>query len=298
MKDYKSYIKETEKQKYLNISSILHHNKSLAVAQKIIEDVVIGETCVFNIFNPTLKKSVVSSVEIDDDQSVYFNGYKVDIEYSIEIVEGKSENQNLPVVSGQQPNNNLVIGFPSGEVLRLKNDIIDKLKKEGLVTFRELMRWGGKNYRNINFFKDIDYYRIKKSIDPDYEKPVKTKTNISPKLSYKKGDVVVCEGSSQGLNVEGRLGKIINMIDRNKNDYFYLVEFLFRFSKMLHPGSSDKFTGNCWWVKIENIKGLYTGDIGAHLRLKDKEAHSEPLEDHEIDDEYHIKRLYKDYEHD
>jgi hypothetical protein len=53
----------------------------------------------------------------------------------------------------------------------------------------------------------------------------------------------------------------------------------------------DGGTGNKWWVFSGNIKGKYTGDINLHLDLSNMMRNE--LEDYEIDDDYHIKNLFK-----
>jgi hypothetical protein len=152
------------------------------------------------------------------------------------------------------------------------------------------IRIRNKDFKFINIFMDTNYYKVQSCIDPNYSKPANS-GNIHPQSSYDKDDVIVCQGKDGDLDLDYKIGRILKVMSRSK-DTAYLVEFIMRFSNMLHDGTGrSDVIGNCWWVNPENIKGLYTGNIGAHLILKNKQERE--LEDHEIDDDYHIKKLFK-----
>jgi hypothetical protein len=81
-----------------------------------------------------------------------------------------------------------------------------------------------------------------------------------------------------------------------EKEWSYLISFMFKFSpNLIKMSDKDQY---CWWIKRENIKGEYVGDIDNLLHLvkmqeEKKGKIEEPLEDYEIDDDYHIKQLFK-----
>jgi len=277
MKNYSTYIKESTKPRMIDIEAIiLKYPHNAAMAEKELTDLLVGEVCIWYTNANTIKKQIVSDVEVDQYTRVLFNGFHVNKEYNVEI-----EEMNEP---------DYIVGFPTGEVLFLKKPLIDKLKKMNLVKYYPWIRWRDKDYRFINVFMDVDYYKVQSCIDPNYSRP-EPSGNIHPKSSYEEGDVVVCQGKDGSLDLDYKIGRILSVLEKDKKR-MHLIEFIMRFSDLLHDGSGKSdVVGNCWWVKIENIKGLYTGNIGAHLLLKNKQK--EQLEDHEIDDDYYIKQLFK-----
>ena len=67
------------------------------------------------------------------------------------------------------------------------------------------------------------------------------------------------------------------------DELYYNVKFYVDFSD---------FPGSHFWMPSHNIAGLYTGDIETQkaLALMQKD---QDMEEHEIDDDYHLKQLYK-----
>jgi len=270
LKNFLTYIKESAKPKFVNVGEIVSRNFSnLALAEKELEDLFLSEICLWYTIGK-LKKMVVGSVEVNNIGKVYLNGFLVDKHFMVEIEETNRKYQ--------------IIGFPTGEVIEVDKDQLEKLKKSDLVAHHNWMRWRDKDYKNINYFRDTEYHQIRKILDPSYKKP--TRPNIKPKDHYTIGDMVVCKGVSYNLNVEDKIGKIKTVsksVRPSGNETNYLVEFIFNFHKSLHDGSGN--CGNCWWVSRSNIRGEYIGDIGAHLKLKE-------LEEHELDDNYYLRNLF------
>jgi len=294
VKNYLSYIKESAKPKFFDIRLILNSYGSAAMAQKEIEQLVIGEVCVWYTSSGSsiIKKQVVSSVEVTNTREVLFNGWLVNPIYKVEIEEKQSKKYD-------------VVGFPSGEVLSIDQDNLKKMIPLGIVTFARDMRWRNIDYKNIHYFRDIDYYKIMKILNPDYKKPVKS--NIKEKDDYEIGDMIVGKGFAGNMAVESRIGKVVDKVDRGK--VAYLISFMMKFNPHLMdvPASvGDRIKPedrkNCWWLTSENIKGLYTGDIETQIHLSDLQAKKDrvaelqyklDLDEHEIDDDYHIRQLFK-----
>jgi hypothetical protein len=266
-------VKESAKPKFIDLNDFIDKCAyNIAVVENELQELLIGEEVIFYTMTDILKKTVVSSVQVDEKRGnfhIFFNNFSVNKEFSIEIV--KEEKPHI-------------VGLPTGEVIFVSNAQLKKLKSEGLVNYQVDMYWGDNHFKDINYFADTNYHKVRLSLDKNYKK----KTNVEKQSDYKQGDYVVCQGMSQNLNVEGQVAQIEGNV-MTKNGRMYLVSFMFRFNDMLHNG--DGGTGNKWWVFGGNIKGIYTGDIDLHLGLSNKMRRE--LEDHEIDDDYHIKNLFK-----
>jgi len=257
---------ENFKPKYVNLNTIIADCKGDAtLAEKNIKDLLLGETCIWYTKANVIKNMMVNSVEVNNVYQVYLNGHSVDKEMKVEII-------NL----SKKDNDIYVVGFPSGEVIFLKKDQIEKLKNEKLIKYSNIVGV----YGFMFYFNDTDYHKIKSYLDSNYKKPQKSQIiGLEPKLNYFIGDVIVCKGYSNMLDIDNKIATIRHKVKKSMGDsYSYLVEFNFK----LHgdKGGSD---GNFLWINIDNIKGIY----------KDIEKKIEDLEDHEIDDEYHIKNLFK-----
>ena len=150
-----------------------------------------------------------------------------------------------------------IIGIPSGEVLQLKPEPFRKIMDKKLI-------YKTSKFQNY-FYIDEDYHLIRKFIDPKYEKSNKTK--------YQVGDIILCQGESGSISVDDKVGKIIEISIRGTSTY-YFVAFTQRFNLHLLPG-------NIWWITEDNIKKLYENTDEVDY-----------LEDHEIDDNYHIRGLF------
>lgn len=276
-------MNESVKPKFIDLNVLLtKHPGNLALAEKAIEDLVVGEACIWYTLSNTIKNMTVMGVELSKSYQVFFNGITVDKSMKVEIVDVPKENE-------------YIIGFPSGEVIYLKKDQLEKLKKEGLVKFPQKGVFN-RQFDYVFGFSDRDYHSIRFLLDPTYKKPVKE--IIEHKSQYFKNDIIICKGNSNMINVDNRMGRITDTVKKAKeNKWNYLVEFLFHFSDCLHDGKSG--AGNCWWVGDENIKGIYHGDMSIHMALKkeeDKILSKNKLEEHEIDDDYHINQLFKNKE--
>lgn len=264
VENYLSYIKESAKPKFFDIRTILNNYSSAAMSQKEIEELVIGEVCVWYTSSGSsiIKKQVVSSVEVTNTREVLFNGWLVNPIYKVEIEERQSKKYD-------------VVGFPSGEVLSIDQENLKKMISLSIVTFARYMRWENRDYKNIHYFRDINYYKIMKILIPDYKKPVKS--NIKEKNDYEIGDMIVGKGFARNMVVENRVGKVVDKVDKGK--VTYLISFLIKFNQFLMdvPSSiGDLSSGfiqkNCWWLTNENIKGLYTGDIETQKYLGDLQS--------------------------
>lgn len=262
---------------YLN-DIIIKYRDSIPKIEKELEDLLLGETCIWYTKSNTLKNMVVSSVEITESLQVILNGISVNKDMKVEIVHRNEDEY--------------IIGIPSGEVIFLEFNKIKELKKHGLVSF-DRRSINNIDYGWINNFEDKDYHKIMKFLNPSYEKPRK---NIETRLEYYPEDIIICQGAAELLDIDDRVGKIIDIVKKPKeNEYNYLVEFLFKFNPMLHDGRTAD--GKCWWIKKRNIKGLYKGDINLLRSLQEKEKlekiKNDDLEEHEIDDIYHISQAFK-----
>jgi len=312
IKKYNTYINEgvKDKPKFFNIKDVFDKFPgSISIAEKELQNLVIGELCVWYVVgSSSLKKQVVSEVEIRKFHQVYFNGFHVNADYSIEIEQKSKEDNSLRTtiddeiqsyidkLKNGRPKKHEIVGFPTGEVLYVTRDEMQKLLDNGLVRYEKWMKWRDTDYKDIYFFRDQVYHQIRKVLDDTYKKPIKS--NVEEKDEYDIGDVVVCTGSSGRLVLEDRIGKIVDKVKKPKEqDYSYLVSFLMKFSFYL-------LDGNKWWMKENNIKGLYTGDIQTQIQLAKLQDKRQPppevekfmsdfLEEHEIDDDYHLKQLFK-----
>ena len=245
--------------------------------------------------NPQLKKQQVSDVEIRDEIHVFFNDVPVELTCNVEIEE-RSKSKNYIEPNYIKPMKFEIVGIPSGEVLYLTKEQVQDLISQGIVRYEEWIKHRDKEYKNLYFFRDDNYHKIRAAIDPTYKKPVKP--NINEKEDYEIGDVVVCKGESDGVILDNRVGKIKDKFKRPKEaGYDYQISFYVNFSKKLMNGVDNKDLKNFLWVKLNNIKGLYKGDVNTQIELgkmQDYHEEKERLEDHEIDDDYHIKQLFKD----
>ena len=301
VKKYLTYINEAKKSKpkFFNVGELLNKNDNITISEKEIEDLVIGEICVwytksqFKDSKPNITKQVVSDVEVRNNRGVFFNGFTVDIDKNVEIEGG---HKVIEIEDASYVNLHDIVGFPTGEVLYVTRSEMQNLLDKGLVRYEKWMNWRDKDYKDIYFFKDIDYHKIKIEIDPNYKKSSggitgtkdKKKNNIDEQDDYNIGDVIVCQGMAGRLDVGERIAKILDKVKKPKEDqYDYVVAFMMNFSHYL----MDK---NTWWIKDENIKGLYTGDIKTQLYLAGLQQYNDDdLEEHELDDNYHIRQAFK-----
>lgn len=276
-----SKINENMKPKFIYLNSIIiKYRDSIPKIEKELEDLLLGETCIWYTKSNTLKNMVINSIEVTDSLQVILNGISTNKDMKVEIV--------------HRDEDEYIVGIPSGEVIFLNFNKIKELKKEGLVSFDHVIN-NDIDYGWTNNFEDRNYYRIQKFLNPSYEKPRK---NTETRLEYYPEDIVICQGSSELLDVDDRIGKIIDLVKKPKeNEYTYLIEFMFKFNPMLHNGRSATSSGTCWWVKKRNIKGLYKGDMNLLKALQEKEKlekiRTGEVEEHEIDDIYHINQLFK-----
>jgi len=289
VKKYLTYINESEKPKFFNVSGFLSNYANPVIGEDELRKFVIGETCIFYIVGKSnMIRQKVGDVSIRGSR-VYFNGYEIDQDYDVEIEENKKIKGTFRAIDKWE-----VIGFPSGEILTLNAEQIKKLMKANLVRYEEWIHWREMEFKDIYFFNDSNYHKIMSVIDPNYKKPQK---NISKKNNYFINDIIVCKGIVGDVHVEDCVGKIIDMFKKiEEKEWSYLVSFMFKFSpKLIKLSDKDQY---CWWIKRENIKGEYAGDIDNLLHLvkmqEEKQGRKEePLEDYEIDDDYHIKQLFK-----
>jgi hypothetical protein len=268
-------VKESVKPKFLDLNEFIDKcGYNITVIENDLQELLIGEEVIFYTMADIMKKTVVSSVQVDEKKGnyyIFFNNFSVNKNYTIELEQRETENP-------------YIVGLPTGEVIYVTIEQMKKLKSEFLVKYTKEVYFRNNRYININYFADTDYHKIMLSLDKNYKK----KTNIEKHNNYTVGDYIVCQGISQNLNVDGQIAQVEGSVI-TKNGRMYLVSFLFRFSEMLHNG--DGGTGNKWWVFSGNIKGKYTGDINLHLDLSNMMRNE--LEDYEIDDDYHIKNLFK-----
>ena len=79
-------------------------------------------------------------------------------------------------------------------------------------------------------------------------------------MEYSVGDIVVCTGVYDKLDIDGRVGKIVGFLHDDK----VLVEFNERFSPSLHKGNAtvQGKRNSCWFVPFDRISktGIYNED--------------------------------------
>lgn len=270
---YYTYIKEHKESLYVDINDIVSKTTFLKEVEDKLDKLVHGKVCIwYTKGNSTLKKQIVTDVkvrrQIGGKLYIYFNDFGVDTTYKVEIEGGKLDTNEEKIE---------IIGNPSGEVLYVDKLMFMKLSSMGHVKYNKS--------KNFYYFEDSEYYDIMKIINPSYEKP--KKKNIEEKKKYDEGDVIICQGKSGMLNLTDKIGKIIQVRDNSQIiGTNYLVSFILNFSKYL-------MSGNRWWVKKENIKGIYTGDLELQRTLSDLQQRDRNMEEHEVDDDYHIRQLFK-----
>lgn len=295
IKNYTTYLNEG---KIINLFDFLNTFDNSVIAENELSKKLLGKTCVwYQIGNGvTLKKQTIGDIRIDG-RKVYLNGYAVDQDYDIEIESPSAAKVVTPKGKWEQHIWE-IIGIPSGEVIFVNSTESNKLLNNKLIEFRRWIKYKDKDYKNVYLFKDENYHKIKEFLDPKYKKPEK-QLNYKKKDHYYVNDIVLCQGSvghTKGMTVDldMRVGKIIDMFKKPlEKDYSYLISFMNKFNPYLVNigGEINKF---CWWVKIENIKGEYTGDLESLKFLANvSNSYRDELEEHEIDDDYHIHQLFK-----
>lgn len=275
MKTYKNFLLENSNSKTIDIKKLISKIVDIYDIEIELKKLVLGKTCIwYEKGNRTLKKAIINEVKalrtINGTINVYFNGSSVYQDFMIGIEEDGINNENE------------IVGIPSGEVLIITKKQLKNLLDKLLIRYKNNNKFGWMYY-----FNDIDYYTIMKELNPNYTKPVKK--NYFEVDTYKKGDVIVCKGNSGLLDINDRIGKIIDI--RYGNGIDFLISFFVNFSNYL-------MNNNGWWIKYKNIKGIYKGDVEMQEILGEIQRNSAAadLEDHEIDDYYHIKSLFKNEE--
>jgi hypothetical protein len=291
IKNYFTYISESRKPKFFNVYKFLSNYVNSVIAEDELRKLVIGETCIFYIKgNFTLKKEKIGDVNIKGSR-VYFNGYEVDQDFDVEIEESKISKTTGTLTSKKDWE---ILGLPSGEIITVNTEQLKKLMKANLVRYESWIHWKNLEFKDIYFFQDVKYYKIMQILDPNYSLPRK---NINQKNNYYINDIIVCEGIVDEIHVDNCVGKIIDMYKKEGDkEYRYLISFMFKFSpELIHISDNEKY---CWWVKRDNIKGEYAGDLDnlIHLnRMQEEKGKNVPLEEYEVDDDYHIKQLFKKF---
>lgn len=272
MKKYINYIKENVDPRFIDLLDITSKYPDIDVARQKLSDIVLNNKCLW--YTKGIRKykdEIVTTCNIETNGkngiNFYFNGTSVDTDFSIEIQRQMDNNQK-----------HSVIGLPSGEVLYLTRDEILTLFDFKLVNYESELKWKDLTLKEVFFFSDKSYHSIKKILNVNYERP---EDDVFKQEEYRKGDVVICKGMVGRVNVHDKIGKINTVLNRR-----YLVEFLDKpdYSQRM-PNSM--LLGNKLWLTEDNIKGIYIGD----LDKKSKMVYD--LEDHELDDDYHINQLFK-----
>lgn len=296
VKNYNIYIKESlNEPRIINIRDIIDKNKSIASTEDEIDKLLKGEICIwYTKGHGELKKQVISEVRltrpIQGEINVYLNGFSVNIDYGIEIEE-RLEDEPIKQKEFE------LVGLPSGEVLYLTKSEMKLLHDFNLIRYEKWMRWRDMEFKDFYFFKDQNYHKIRGMLDHEYIQPRKSHPilNVKEKNNYEIGDIIVCKGfSEKAINLTDRVGKIVNMdLDKDHKGFKYLVSFLMKFSMHL-------MKNNTLWINEKNIKGIYTGDIQLQIQLAKMQKEQEGgfksisnLEEHELDDDYHIRQAFK-----
>lgn len=276
IKNYSTYIKEsTTAVSKFKLKEFIGNHRNLATAEKALQDMVVGQLCQWRTKGiMAIRKEVIERATLATNlyggMNYYFNGFSVDDNSYVEVYLRHDEVE--------------LVGFPSGEVLFITQGQAQTLIDTKLIKFENWIIWREIEYKNIFYFKDKDYHEIKSMLDINYKKPVKK--NIEKKNDYKVGDVVVCKGKIEfkkhEIILQDRVGKItLKMTTGDQKSY--RIKFFMNFIEEL---------GNEIWVSFNNIAGLYTGDIEAQKALALMQRNQD-LEEHEVDDDYHLNQLYK-----
>lgn len=263
MKNYIDYIKENIKTRFISIEDLIEdYGKDDAIDK--IKKTLIGKKCSWVTKGiKEVKTDVINTIDTMDNDGIlyiYFNGTSVNSQFSVELIDDGNINSNDMID---------VTGIPSGEVIYMSQDNIKKLMGKGLLDYKDDYTYNGLNFKKIFIFDDKDYYLIKKELDPKFVKP--------SKIKYEIGDYVLCRNyinqNNNQINLNGRTGRIVKVM----NDKLYLIQFSQNFSPYLLQHKR-------LYIPIENIsKRLYIN------------LYKEPeLEEHELDDDYHIKQLFND----
>lgn len=267
MKKYIEYIKENINERFIDLLDIFNNNHDIESTQKELEELLLNNMCFWYTKNREYKEEKIKSckIEINNHGGVnfYLNGFSADPDFSVEI--------KRDIISENKKHE--VIGLPSGEILYLNKDDILTLFDFKLINYETKLSWDGFILEKVFFFHDRDYHAIKKIIDPLYEKPLKYNNDDN----YKKGDIIICKGMSGTINIQNKIGKVVLTMNNR-----YLIEFLTEFESKY---KSVLLNGNKLWLTKNNIKGFYNETEKIENEINN-------LEDHEIDDNYHIKQLF------
>jgi len=294
IKNYATYIKENRRPRYFNAFHVLNKYSSESLAEEELRQLVIGQVCVWYVRGApnNIKKQKIADVEIRDGRRVFLNGYEVDQDFDVEIEEISSKT-SPGMVDHSDPQKQELIAFPSGEVLYVTPSKMQIMLNYGAVKYEKYLNYKGVEYKDIYFFRDEDYYKIREFIDPSYKKPVKAtirKSNYDEKKTYYIDDTIVCQGSNGRLKLDDRVGKIIDITKDPKTiEKSYLVSFKVNFSPYLQ-NVGGTINRHCWWVKKDNIKGIYTGDIEAHNVLANMAENMEKKKKNTV------KKIYTDHD--
>lgn len=276
IKDYSTYmVNETAiSSTKFKLKEFIGNHKNLAAAERALQDMIEGQLCRWCTKGLAhVKKEVIERATLATNlyggMNYYFNGFSVDDSYEVEVFLKNNEVE--------------LVGFPSGEVLFVTPGQSQTLLDTNLIKFEKWIRWKDIDYKNIYFFKDQDYHEIKKMLDINYKKPVKK--NIEKQKEYKTGDNVVCKGEiyfqNKHIQLQDRVGRVTSKM-KSGNETYYNVKFYVDFIDI----------GNEFWMPASNVAGLYTGDIETQKALALLQKHRD-MEEHEIDDDYHLGQLYK-----
>jgi hypothetical protein len=285
IKKYYTYIKENKNFSYVNIRDIINKTTFLEDVEKELNNLLLNKVCLwYTKGDNTLKKQIVTDIKvrrhIGGQLYIYFNDFGVDTTETIVRIElSSSLSSDISLsITDEEKEKVEIIGHPSGEVLYIDKSLFIKLSSFGHIKYNKS--------KNFYYFEDNEYYTIMKVINPNYEKP--KKKNIKEKLKYNVDDVVICKGKSGMLDLTDKIGRITQVRESQlkESGTNYLVSFILNFSEYL-------MVGNNWWIKKENIKGIYTGDLELQKILGDLRYKDKNLEDHEIDDDYHLRQLFR-----
>lgn len=262
MENYIENIKESSNPRFIDIVEVFNKYGEIDGVNRL-RDLVLNKKCSWVTKGvKDIKIEVVRLVQsmiIKNAPCVYFNSISVDLGFSVEILDNFEKKSDIIVD---------VIGFPSGEVMYLNPNEINNLMRSGLLNYKDKYEYKGIEFKEIFYFDDNKYHEIKKKLNPDYIKPSKNNYDI--------GDFVLCKGeialNSKKINVDGEVCRIVKKLV----DKLYMVQFNNRFSEFL-------LDYNRAYISEKNI-----------VKKLNINIYKEPeLDEHEIDDDYHIKQLFK-----
>lgn len=265
VKKYIGYIKENSNSlDKVDLNEIISKTPYVGVIDEI-RPLVQDKVCQWvSLGTMKIYKEKVNEVSVRMNShnkiDVYFNNKSVNTSFAIDVEASVTYD---------------IIGFPSGEIISLNKEKIEILMKLKLIKYLESLKLVSGHYlTNFFFFNDYRYNEILNALNLNLEPQ-------TPNILYKNGDTVVCSGMIGKKDITEELAVVLAHNISKHGIYYYVV---FKNNVLSKNPIENKF-----WITKDNIAGkIYQNDDNEQLSLDFQD-----LEEHEIDDDYHIKQIYK-----